>query len=161
MDRPRSEGVNGRRLDDLRPVFFVSPVLSSGTLMPVTFSIGSDLVRATIVGDSSLTVPEFREFLSALISHPDFRPGLDILYDRRAVKSPPDDRFVRAALRAIGERADELRGCRWAVLISPKSALEVVRMTSLLGEQSAIEARPFVNLNDALHWLDHNESDAA
>ena len=110
--------------------------------MPVTFKINEHLVRATIVGDNSLTEPEFREWLSAVLDHPDFRPDHDILYDRRSVKASPDPAFVRAALCAIGERADQLVGCRWAVLISPKSALEVVRMTSLLGERSGLEARP-------------------
>jgi hypothetical protein len=132
----------------------LSPVSPSGPLMPVTFTISQQQVQATILGDNSLTEPEFREFLSALIAHPDFQPGLGILYDRRAVKAAPDDSFVRAALGAIGERAQELHGCRWAILISPKLSLEVVRMTSLLAEQSAIEARPFVNLSDALAWLD-------
>jgi hypothetical protein len=42
---------------------------------------------------------------------------------------------------------------RWAVLIGPCAALEVVRMTALLGERSGIEARPFVSLDDALEWL--------
>ena len=121
--------------------------------MPVTFTIKQRLVRVTIVGDNSLTEPEFRELLSAVLDHPEFRPGDGILYDRRSVVASPDPAFVRAALRAIGERADHLGGCRWAVLISPKSALEVVRMTSLLGERSGIEARPFIDLDDALDWL--------
>jgi hypothetical protein len=121
--------------------------------MPVTFTIKERLVRATIVGDSSLTEPEFREWLSVVLDHPDFRSGYDILYDRRSVKASPDPAFVRAALCAIRERTDQLDGCRWAVLISPKSALEIVRMTSLLSERSGIEARPFVDLDDALEWL--------
>ena len=129
--------------------------------MPVTFTINERLVRATIVGNDSLTEPEFRELLSAVLDHPEFRPGYDILYDRRSVKASLDPAFVRAALCAIEERAGHLDGCRWAVLISPKSALEVVRMTSLLGERSGIEARPFVDLNDALDWLNRDRCHVA
>lgn len=121
--------------------------------MPVTFTIQERLVRVMIVGDNSLTEPEFRQLLTSMLDHPEFRPGDGILYDRRPVKASPDPAFVRAALRAIEERADHLGGCRWAVLIGPRSALEVVRLTSLLGERSGIEARPFVDLDDALDWL--------
>jgi hypothetical protein len=126
--------------------------------MPVTFTISNPLVRATILGKNSLTEREFRDFLSAMIDHPDFRPGFDILYDRQSVMAPPNETFVRAALSAVGERAEDLRGCRWAVLIGMKSALEVVRMTSPLGERSGIEARAFACLSDALIWLDHEAS---
>ena len=121
--------------------------------MPVTFTIPEQLVRATIVGENRLTEPEFREFLSAVLDHPEFRPGTDVIYDRRSVVVPPDDDFVRAALGAIRERADRFRGGRWAVVIPSGAVLEVVRMTSLLGEQSGIEARPFVEMKDALAWL--------
>jgi hypothetical protein len=65
---------------------------------------------------------------------------------------------VRAALSAIHERADRFRGCRWAILIRSGAALEVVRMTSLLGEQSKIEARPFVEMKDALNWLNGRDA---
>lgn len=125
--------------------------------MPVTFTIDERLVRATIHGENRLTEQEFREFLASVIDHTDFQSGIDILYDRRSVVVPPDDDFVRAALRAIHERADWFEGSRWAVLIRPCAALEVVRMTSLLGEQSGIEARPFFVLEDALEWLAYPE----
>jgi hypothetical protein len=123
--------------------------------MPVQVEIDTParLVRATVTGPANLTAAEFADFLGALTAHPDFRPGLDILYDRRGVAEPPNPTSVRAALGAIEGRAGHMTGCRWAVVIRPQSALEVVRLTALLGEQSGVEARPFDSPDDALAWF--------
>jgi hypothetical protein len=112
------------------------------------------LVRATVAGPTNLTAAEFADFLGDLVTRPDFRPGFDILYDRRAVAEPPNPASVRAALGAIEARAGQMTGCRWAVVIRPQSALEVVRLTALLGERSGVIARPFVSPDEALAWLD-------
>lgn len=123
--------------------------------MPVHLEIDSParLVRATVTGPANLTVAEFDNFLGALIAHPDFRPGLDILYDRRVVAEPPNQTSARAALEAIEARAGRMTGCRWAVVIGPQSALEVVRLTALLGERAGVEARPFNSPDDAMTWF--------
>jgi len=125
--------------------------------MPVNFTVdtAARLVRATVTGPAKETPDEFRAFLDALVACPDFRPGFDILYDRRAAGYPPDDAFVRAAEGAIEARADRLGGCRWAVVIGTQPALEVVRMAALLGERAAVEARPFFAPDDALGWFGH------
>ncbi|HEX4611128.1 MAG TPA: hypothetical protein VH092_23255, partial [Urbifossiella sp.] len=113
--------------------------------MPVRVEIDTParLVRANVHGPANLTAAEFADFLGAMTAHPDFRPGFDILYDRRAVAEPPNQASVRAALGAIEARADRLAGCRWAVVIGPQPALEIVHLTTLLGERSGILARPF------------------
>jgi hypothetical protein len=129
----------------------LSPV--SEQAMPISFTIDDHSIHATVTGPNRLTEPEFREFLSDVTRQPDFRPGIDLLYDRRAVEVPPDDSFVRSALSAIHKSSGRLGGSRWAVLIGPCAALEAVRMTTLLGERSGIEARPFLSLDDAHEWL--------
>jgi hypothetical protein len=115
------------------------------------------LVRATIGGPDNLTLPEFEAFLDDLAARPDFRPGFDVLYDRRAVTQMPDPAFVRAALGAIESRAQQVAGGRWAVVIGSQAGLEVVRLTALLGERSGVAARPFVTPGEALCWLDEEE----
>ncbi|VTR92774.1 unnamed protein product [Gemmata massiliana] len=84
-----------------------------------------------------------------------------MLYDRRAVARPPDDAFVRAVTREIVVRANRLSGCRWAVVIGDQPALEVVRMTALLGERAGVEARPFFAPQEALTWFGRAESHAS
>ncbi len=126
--------------------------------MPLQFEIdiAANLVRATIIGNANLTAPEFREFLSAVIAHPDYQPGFDFFYDRSAVTAMPDETFVRAALDEIGRHADQLKVCKWAVLIGAQPALDIVRMTAMLSERPGIEARPFISRESAFAWLDRD-----
>jgi hypothetical protein len=112
-----------------------------------------NLVRATVRGTANLTRAGFEAFLDEMTAHADFRPGFHILYDRRSVTQSPDAEFVRAALGVIASRAGRMAGCRWAVVIGPQTALEVVRLTTLLGEQAGVEARPFFAPADALDWF--------
>jgi hypothetical protein len=123
--------------------------------MPIHFTIDAQgrLVRAAATGDATECDTEFRQFLDALTAHPDFRPGFDVLYDRRGVSRTPDDDLVRAATGAIVERIDRLAGCRWAVVVGAQPGLEVVRLTALLGERAGVEARPFFDPDDALTWF--------
>ncbi|MBN9517928.1 hypothetical protein J0H58_05310 [bacterium] len=125
--------------------------------MPVRIEIDPAvrLVQATLTGTANLTAAEFDDFLGMLIAHPHFRPGFDILYDRRSVDEPPNQASVRAALEAIEARAGRMTGCRWAVLIRPQSALEVVRLTALLCERAGITARPFFTPDEAMTWFGH------
>ena len=97
--------------------------------MTIRFTVDAParLVRATVPGPRNPTLDEFRGFLDALAAHPDFQPGFDVVYDRRAVTHPPDDAYVRAATAAVEARVGQLGGCRWAVVIGQQPALEVVR----------------------------------
>jgi hypothetical protein len=128
--------------------------------MSIRFTIDAParLVRATVTGPENATLGEFRDFLDALTSSVAFRPGFDVLYDRRAVAGPPDDAFVRAATTEIEGRADRLAGCRWAVVIGDQPALDVVRLTTLLSERAGVEARPFFAPEDALAWFGKDAS---
>jgi hypothetical protein len=130
--------------------------------MTIRFTIDAParLVRATVTGPENATPGEFRDFLDALTSSTAFRPGFDVLYDRRAVIDLPDDAFVRAATEEIEARADRLAGCRWAVVIGDRPALAVVRLTTLLGERAGVEARPFFAPEDALAWFGKDGSHA-
>ena len=125
--------------------------------MAINFAVDAPahLVRATVSGPGNATLDEFRNFLDALVAHPEFRRGFGVLYDRRAVTTPPDDAFTRAATDAIERRADRLGGCQWAVVIGDQPALSVVHMTALLGERAGVEARPFFAPEEALAWLGH------
>lgn len=123
--------------------------------MAINFTVDAParLARATVSGPENATLGEFQNFLDALVAHPDFRRGFGVLYDRRAVTTPPDDSFIRAATEAIARRADRLSGCQWAVVIGDQPALGVVRMTALLSERAGVDARPFFAPEEALAWL--------
>ncbi len=121
--------------------------------MPIRFTIdGTTRVVVAVVEPPAPSAADVAAFLDAVLAHPDFRPGMGVLYDRRRV-DPPDRASMEAVAAAIRERADRLGPYRWAVVAADLDTVGMVRYGQVHHAGSGVEGRAFGDPAEALAWL--------
>jgi hypothetical protein len=121
--------------------------------MSVHFRIdpGSRLVSYVVEGDA--TADEAREFLDAVLAHPEYRRGFNFLGDRREVDRAPGTRYVHVVAAEVNARCKALGRCRWAVVVSGELADGMARMWGQMTGFSGVEIRAFRSVESACEWL--------
>jgi hypothetical protein len=91
--------------------------------------------------------------IRTLVVHPLYQRGCDKLCDFR-------EGTLRLAMDAIPkmknlvqELSEELRGGKWAIVVSDDFAYGMGRMFSILGSFSRVEIEIFRDMDDAREWL--------
>src|SRR5262245_25434688 len=120
--------------------------------MPIRFTVHPSARLVTYSVEGTATLDEAREFLDAVVAHPDFRRGFAFLGDRR-MASEPDARYVRALADEVQDRAHLLAPCKWAVAAPTAEGFRMVRLWSFQTLPSGVEAAPFMTPTAAAEWL--------
>ena len=101
----------------------------------------------------------FGEFLGAvdgLISHPDWRPGMPVIEDRRRCRWVPPGTALEEWRAYISAHQALLAGCRWAVVTRPATKSAVVCLLNAAAGDAAPSGVPlqqFTNMLDAHLWV--------
>ena len=121
--------------------------------MAITYSIEPDerIVYLTTTGESSFA--EWRDTMLAALSDPAYRPGFNVLSDRRGETDVPDPEFAREAVNFLMQHSDELAGSRWAAVSDNTAVYGMQRMFSILSETTGVTAMAFMNYEEARRWL--------
>jgi hypothetical protein len=99
------------------------------------------------------TPSAFEATLQRVLIDPRFRPGMGILYDRRAAVAPAPE-YVAAVMALTHQYAELLGHCRWAVLVRQDDGetFSVVRNIAPTMARSS-EPWSFTDVGRALDWL--------
>lgn len=121
--------------------------------MDISFDVDPSERLLSYVVEGTPTADETRDFLNAVVAHPDFEPGFGFSGDCRRLGDDPGMVYVRALAREVRARAGELGPCRWGLVFSTAGGFTAVRICSLLTFGSGIEFAPFRTPEEAEAWL--------
>ena len=122
--------------------------------MIVTHSIDPLRRLVTLVYHGNPTPAEAASTMDAVLLDPVFQPGFNFLLDRRDSADVAAADYVRRAANIMELHRRQLRGSRWAMVVSGKAAYGMGRMAQALVEPLSIEFEVFKNLDEAMVWLD-------
>ncbi len=105
---------------------------------------------------------EWRALMTQILDDPQFRPGFNLLSDRRALTEAAAAGVIRNMALFVARHRKMFEGCRWAVVVAPWQLAEygMARMGSALFEGSRVDLRAFTDFDVALHWLQEGGSSA-
>ncbi len=121
--------------------------------MAIRFSVHPSARLVTYEVEGTATRDDAKEFLDAVLAHPNFERGFAFLGDRRGPGSEPDMTYVRAVAKEVQARASRLAPCRWAVALSTAAGFGAIRLCNLLTLESGVEMAPFMTPDQAAEWL--------
>jgi hypothetical protein len=122
---------------------------------PFAFDIDSVNGIVTVVPSSVPTPDDYTAVLEAIARHPDFRPGLHILSDRRGLRGTPPTinalRWVVSRVAAVMTAA--WPGARVAVLVENDATFGTFRVAEVHFEDKGVALRVFRHEDAAKRWL--------
>lgn len=98
------------------------------------------------------TIEVFEAVLNALVTDPDFKPGMGLLADRRNLAAPTTSELKRY-IELVRRYKPQLGTCPWAVVTGDMANFGMVRMGSTLGSFVGIKSEVFKTEEEALEWL--------
>jgi len=116
-------------------------------------------MRLAVTGEP--TLERFAAYFQALVSHPDFHPGLNALWDFRQFKmaSVPTATLRRLA-GFLQENRDMRRGARVAVVVDSDADFGVARMFEAIATDVPSHFRVFRSVEQARDWLTAVQAEA-
>jgi hypothetical protein len=123
----------------------------------LTYRIDPEAGIIDLVGPDGLNPDAFVRTLDEVLQDDDYRPDFAFFRDRRGFSMPPTG-LVRGVATFIKERQN-LRGSRWAVVVSDPGNYGMMRMLEMLGDMT--ELRIFPDPDAARSWLVDPSSDPA
>lgn len=115
---------------------------------PFSFEEG----RVTIVVSTSLDADELSETLEAVIAHPDFTRGRDVVFDVRGSDINPAFAEIKNMLAALHAVSSEFSG-RYAIVVSDMLRYGLARMASSLSAPLGMKMTAFHSVEEADQWL--------
>lgn len=112
--------------------------------------------RAGLVTFRMSGVPDFeavRDALDHLRADPRFRPGMDVLTDRRELAAIPTSEYTHELVELIRTQWPTRMIRRWAILARPGASYGMARMAEMRATISGSEIAAFIHESDALEWL--------
>jgi hypothetical protein len=127
--------------------------------MALTYSIDPKRRRVTVVATAQPTFEQWVLVHDAFLHDPAFRPGYDILWDRRAYTSAPDRAYIERVVQWWRDHQATLGEGRIATVVpdAAAAAYGMARMAEILGRAES-NLRAFNDLAEAVRWLDERFS---
>ena len=122
--------------------------------MALTFEMDPQLGLIAILRSHNPTFDEWRMFMEAVLTNPQFRPGFAIVEDRRGDRGVPSPEEVETGAAWIRANAARVGQSRWAVVLDPTSiaAFGMVRVGEFLTDRSGVSLRAFTSIETAHAW---------
>ena len=97
--------------------------------------------------------------VDASLAHPNFRPGMGLVHDRRGLRLPegPATREVGMALGFVRSRAARIGKARWAIVVADPANFGVGRMAQMMAEGTGLTIGVFRDLAEAEAWVRQGE----
>jgi hypothetical protein len=127
--------------------------------MPVAHQLIPEKRLVVLTYGDPVTYDEWSAALHAVFANPSYRPGFNLLVDRRD-STPPTRLFADAIATFIRKHRESLGTARIAILVSDVAAFGMARMQEMLNESAALETRAFRSESAALEWLAANSHKA-
>jgi hypothetical protein len=121
--------------------------------MPTSFRIDREhgVAYAETLGETSSG--ELLESLVALLSHPDYSPGMRLLLDMQEVMPSLLQGDILRIAEYIKSHRDELRAMKMAIVVPKASSLSVAQELEAQIAESTVDAGVFCGMPEAREWL--------
>ena len=129
--------------------------------MPFTYTIDGTVGLVRVQCEGSFTIDEMIAHSLRVNEDPDFVPGMNTLSDLREAQLVDEVAAVRNYLDHTRELETFRGACRWACLVADLSARNLIWSFDLLLKErgSAIEAKGFLEEDEALAWLSESKEE--
>ena len=119
--------------------------------MPLTFSIDAARGIVHLVFTGNPTFDEWAQVMTEVLEHPDFRPGIGVISDRRGIPVPSAD-YVRSAIE-FSHAHPALSSCLYALIVSDTASYGMARMGQILGDDLRAPIGIFRTPEEAEDWI--------
>ena len=100
------------------------------------------------------TLAQLRAVVEEVIADPEFRPGMNFLWDRRPEHTNNADvRYLREAVYYLQLLAERVGAHAWAIVAHNASDFGKARMLESMSDQGNVTIRAFHSRGDAEEWL--------
>jgi len=99
-----------------------------------------------------VTFEEWHAAIVGFLGHPDYRPGMGVLHDWRALLEAPQPLDVRRRADYLERHVASFRFTRWALVVSRSATYGMGRIEQTLLNGSPVEIRIFRDLAEAEAW---------
>ena len=97
---------------------------------------------------------KFKEVVEHAIAEPEFRPGMNFLWDRRpGAKNTATREYLREALYFLQALAERVGPHSWAIVAHHDSDFGKARMLEAMSDGTKVNIRAFESAGDAEEWL--------
>jgi hypothetical protein len=127
--------------------------------MSIEYRIDPRLGRVHVVGDGTLALPDARQLIGDIAVDGEFRPQCDILVDLAQAVCNPSPSDVRTLVRWLPSR-NQTNTNKIAVVVSNSFHYGMARMASILATSKQIAFHVFLDVAEAVAWLDSPEAGA-
>ena len=122
--------------------------------MPFSIDIDTGHNLVILTGRGEVYLADFVKTFDAFVAHPDFRPGMNVLWDltKTVTSILPEDvqTFAAHTSKQVGQRGS---GYKIAVVGNERIILGFTQIYKRLAPALAANARTFMNLDEALAWI--------
>ena len=123
--------------------------------MPYTIKIDRERQRALFKASGTVTQTDAFQSIQDLISHPDFRPGCDVLVDMTEVEEVLlMGADIRAKVGFDSALLDAVGAANWAFVAPTDAVFGLARMYQTMMETTPINVGTFRDLAAGQAWLD-------
>ena len=129
--------------------------------MPLTYRIDLEANMIFVLGEGALTQADKIEGMRAWMADPDYRPGLNVLFDFAAVTTPGTREDLQQTVAFIARKAATIGRKKVALVMASPLAFGVARQFHALLGETALELDVFKSRDEALAWLRTPSKDAA
>ena len=120
--------------------------------MPVAHQLIPEQRLVVLTHSDPVTYEEWSAALLAVFAAPQYKPGFNVLVDRRD-STPPTRLFADAIATFVRKHREQFGTARVAILVSEVAAFGMARMQEMLNEAAAVETRAFRSEAAAMEWL--------
>jgi len=121
--------------------------------MPFTYVIDREARLVSVTVSGQVTPEEALKAFDEIVSHSDFRPGMNVLSDHRQMETLMPTRFVGALISRVRGFREKLSGAKWAMVETSAAGYGMARMASGLAQAMQVEIQVFHTLEEARLWL--------
>ena len=125
--------------------------------MALEFAVSDRDRRIQVTASGPIDFRESVEAGIALSQRPDFHSQYAVLVDAREVDFTPSATEIEHFGRALARFKESFQG-RIAVLVDGTLMFGIARMICSVSEANGFPMRPFVDLDEASAWLEHEDS---
>jgi hypothetical protein len=100
------------------------------------------------------TLARLREIIDTVVADPEFKPGMNFLWDRRAgTPNTATVDYLREAVYYLQLLGEQIGNHAWAIVTHNASDFGKARMIEAMTDQGKVIVRAFQNRDEAEEWL--------
>lgn len=119
---------------------------------PLVYAIEPERHRVLVIYLGQPDLLEWAHVMEQIFNDPLYRPGFDIVLDRRTLTTPPTAGCLKGFVQFVEMVSAQTQKARWAVVLASEGLFD---LSALAVERGLVgRIRGFTRMEDAQDWLD-------